>query len=102
MSTRHVIVAALVAAVLAACGCGGKAVTADTAPFDKAVAEYLAGRNMDIKVTEFLSLDVEDDTAVAVCKLEPKEDLYGGLGVRWEFTFAREGDAWEVTEHRKL
>jgi hypothetical protein len=57
---------------------------------------------MDMKVTEFMSLDIENDAATAVCKLEPKEDLYGGIGVRWEFTFAREGGAWEVTEHKKL
>jgi hypothetical protein len=95
-------VALVAAAVLALGGCGGKAATEDTAPFGRAIADYLKDKNMDMQVTEFRSLEVRGDAGTAVCKLEPKGDLYGGVGVRWEFTFAREGDAWKVTEHRKL
>jgi hypothetical protein len=95
-----VIVVAM--AALAPWGCGGKAVTQDTTAFETAIANYLRSKHMDMKVTEFRSLDVEGDAATAVCKMELKEDIYGGVGVRWEFTFARQGGAWKVTEHRKL
>ncbi|NLW50532.1 MAG: hypothetical protein GXY85_06765 [Candidatus Brocadiaceae bacterium] len=88
--------------LLCAAGCGKDGVTADTAPFEAAVAQYLAGKSMDMKVTEFVSLDVTGDAATAVCRLTEASGLYSGLGVRWRFTFERNGPAWRVTGHKPL
>jgi hypothetical protein len=85
------------------CGCKGeRAVTADTAPFEAAIQTYLAAKNMGMKVTEFESLEVEQDTATALCRMEEASGLYGGVAVRWRFTFARDRrGAWQVENHAK-
>ena len=87
-------------AVVALClGCGGEAVTADTAPFDAAVGRYLKARSMGMKVAGFESLEVTGDTARGVCRMQVADDLYG-IAVRWTFAFGRTpGGAWRVQSH---
>lgn len=84
-----------------AAGCGTKE-TVDTAPFQAAITKYLADKSMDMKVTEFESIDVTGDAATAVCRLTEASGLYGGMGVRWRFTFERDGQAWRVVAHEPL
>ncbi len=87
--------------LLCAAGCGKEEVTADTAPFQAAVTSYLAQKNMGMKVTEFKSLEIEGETATAVCRLEEASGLYN-IGVRWRFTFQQGPQGWKVTEHKAL
>jgi hypothetical protein len=83
---------------LASCG-KGEPVSADTAPFEAAIAAYLDSHSMDMQVAEFRSLQVEGDGARAVCKMEEKAGLYGGVGVRWTWRFSRRpGGTWEVID----
>ncbi|MHC4592175.1 MAG: hypothetical protein ACYS8L_05710 [Planctomycetota bacterium] len=85
------------------CGCKGEpAVTADTAPFEAAIQTYLAAKSMGMKVTEFESLEVRQGAAMALCRMEEASGLYGGVAVRWRFTFTRDrqGD-WQVETHAK-
>ncbi len=103
MRTLTVVLIVVLAAAVAGpllVGCSEEeTVTADTAPFESAIEKYLRDAGMGMKVTEFKSLSIEDDTATAVCKMEEAADLYGGIGVRWRFTFRRTaGGGWEVTE----
>ena len=105
---RYVVVVAVLAVVLLGAllflrGGPEPAVDADPAPFREAVARYLADKNMDMKVTEFDSLEVQDGTAAAVCRMQQAGDLYTGLAVRWRFTFERTGDGpWRAVEHEPL
>ena len=96
---RHSILVGLAAALMAVCGCGGSAPTAaESAPFEAPIAGYLKSHNMDMKVVAFKSLDVEGDTATALCSMTEISGLYeGGIGVKWTFTFTRDkAGAWQV------
>ena len=95
--------AILVLTVALLAGCGGKVseVSADTAPFEQAVAAYCESKSMDMKVVEFKSLDIEGDKATAVCSMTEKSDMYN-IKVRWRFEFAKEGDAWRVERYEGL
>ena len=101
MRLRTAILAALLTAAMLAAGCGKSGPETNTVPFRQAVNEYLANRNMDMTVADFESLEVDGDTAKAACKLEASDDLYGGVGVHWSFTFRREDDTWHVESHRR-
>jgi hypothetical protein len=100
---RGCLAAMLVGLLLfCAAGCGKKeTVKADTAPFQAAITKYLADKSMDMKVTEFQSLEATGDTATAVCRLAEASGLYN-MGVRWRFTFQRHGEVWQVTGHEAL
>ena len=103
MNPKQILMGAWLAAVVAMlCGCGPKVVTEGTEPFEQAIAAYLRDRSMDMRVTEFRSLEIGDKTATAVCKLEPSSDIYGGLGVAWEFQFKMARGEWQVAEHKRL
>jgi hypothetical protein len=102
-----VLVAVVVAAALGAFflfrGGGEPTVSVYTAPFARAIEDYLSDKNMDMKVTEFESIQVQDGTATAVCRMQQAGDLYTGLAVRWRFTFDRSGDGeWRAVEHEPL
>jgi hypothetical protein len=100
MGLRATLFTAALAAILAA-GCGKSGPETNTVPFRQAVNEYLANKSMDMTVAEFESLEVDGDVAEAMCKLEAADDLYGGVGVHWSFTFRHEDDAWRVESHRR-
>ena len=89
------------ALMLWAAGCARKAEKVDTAPFEAAVTSYLAQKSMGMAVTEFQSIAIEGEAAVAVCRLEESSGLYK-MGVRWRFTFQRAPDGWKVTKHEAL
>ncbi len=100
---RRTIGLLLACALACLVGCGGKGLApADTAPFQAAIDGYLKSKSMGMKVEGFESLDVKGDAATAVCRMTVADDLYGGLAVRWRFTFARKNDAWEATGHEQL
>ncbi len=85
-------------ALVTSCG-KGQAISADTAPFEAAIAAYLSAHSMDMQVAECRSLHVEGDEATAVCKMEDKAGLYGGVGVTWTWQFRRRPDGtWEVAD----
>ena len=88
--------------LLCAVGCGKDEPMADTAPFQAAVTNYLAARSMDMRVAEFQSLEVEGETATAVCRLEEASGLYSGVGVHWRFTFRRDDRGWTALKHGPL
>lgn len=92
---------AALAAGMPATGCGKAGPPTNTAPFRQAIAEYLKPKSMDMAVSGFESLEVDGETATAVCKMEAADDLYGGVGVRWTFAFRNEGGAWRVESHRR-
>ena len=84
-------------------GGGGAAVTADTTPFEAAITRYLDAHSMGMKVAGFKSLELTGDTATAVCSMQEKSGLYGGMAVKWRFTFRRGADgAWQVEGRQQL
>jgi len=87
--------------LLCTAGCGKDEAATDTAPFQAAIAKYLAGKSMGMEVTEFESLEATGETATAVCRLTEASGLYN-MGVRWRFTFERDGQAWRVAAHEPL
>jgi hypothetical protein len=99
-----ILVLVVLALITCAAGCGKKAPSAaDAAPFGAAITDYLAGKSMGMEAQEFESLELSGNSAEAVCKMAVADDLYGGVTVRWRFTFTRaDGGAWKVTRHEKL
>lgn len=84
-------------------GGGGGTVTADTTPFEVAITRYLDAHSMGMKVAGFKSLELTGDTATAVCSMQEKSGLYGGMAVKWRFTFRQGADgAWQVEGRHKL
>jgi len=86
------------ALVLAGCGGGeeaGTAQKADPAPFEAALVEYLRVGSMDMKPEKFESLQVTGDTAVAKVRMATKDGLYG-LKPTWSVTFAKTEKGWQV------
>ena len=104
---RWLLITALCALSIAApalVGCGGKesAVTADTAPFERAIAQYLTAKSLGMQVAEFEALQVKGDTAEAVCRMREESGMHR-LTVRWRFRFTRKAaDRWEVTSREAL
>lgn len=99
MTTLTVAVAAV--CMLAAACSKEPAVQADTQPFEQAITQYLARKNMGMKVAEFKSLEVEGDRAHAVCRMAEASGMHN-VKVTWEFEFERDaGGAWEVVAHKR-
>jgi hypothetical protein len=93
-----VVAAGAFGMMLTGCGSDESAVTADTGPFEAAIAQYLQAKSMGMAVAEFRSLEVEGDTARAVCRMQEKSGMHN-VKVTWRFTFARSPQGgWEVTE----
>ena len=88
----------LILVALALAGCGDNRPTpAETAPFQKAVEEYLGAKSMDMKVAGFESLDIDGDAAAADVQMAHKDDIVG-LKPVWEITFKRTGGTWKVAK----
>lgn len=95
---RGLLVIGAVLAMLCAAGCGGKDEPSaeTTAPFARAVEQYLHEKSMGMKVSSFKSLEVSGGTATAEVRMADKDVGYG-LRPQWTFTFQRAGGAWKVT-----
>ncbi len=91
-----VVVAVAFCALLA--GCGKDAPTAaETAPFEATIGAYLKAHSMGMAVAEVKSLEIEGDTATAVCAMQEAGGLYANLSVKWTFTFSKnESGVWQV------
>ncbi len=79
--------------------CGEKTPSVDTTPFEKSITEYLAKKNMEMKVSSFKDIKVNGDQATATCSLKHSAGL--GPAVQWGFTFKKEGDTWIVSAHKQ-
>ena len=94
-----IVAVILLAAVVMFSGCGEKGPGVNTAPFEEAITEYLAQKNMDMKVSNFKDIKVNDNQATATCSLKHKS--LPGPAVQWSFTFTRAGDTWTVSSHKQ-
>ena len=81
--------------VMVVAGCGEKAPTVDTSPFEKSITQYLANKNMDMKVSKFKDIKVTGDQATATCSMKHK--TLPTPAVQWGFTFKKEDDVWKVS-----
>ena len=91
-------VALCVFSVLLCAGCGDAAgkTSVDSAPFDKAIAEYLSERHMDMKVSKFKDVKVDGAAATARCAMKASEVQYG-VSVEWTFSLEKLDDGrWKV------
>jgi len=80
-------------------GCGGEpAITENTAPFEKAIANYCRSHNYGMKVKKFVSLKVTADKADAVAKMQEASGTYG-ISVKWEFKFQKQNGKWKALSH---
>ena len=83
------------------CGRTTPATPTDTKPFEAAIAEYCQSKGYGMKVVAVDSLNVNGNAAMAVCKMTEAEGTYA-FTVKWEFTFHRDGDGWQVETHKAL
>jgi len=99
---RPWIALGLVAALMGLPSCGGekKPSEAETAPFAKAIEQYLRDQSMGMKVSGFESLDVSGDTATAKVKMADKDVGYG-MRPRWTFTFQKADGTWKVADVKR-
>ena len=102
MSTRRFrpMAAASAVFVFVLAGCGKPTPTADTAPFETAIASYLSDHQMGLKVAEFKELSVEGAKATAVVSLEHAEGMVG-VKVRWTFEFEQRNGRWAAVRHKQ-
>lgn len=94
---RTALIVGLGLSVLVSIGCGGDKLSADqTAPFAKAIEEYLRAGSMGMKAHGFKSLEITGDKATAKVRMSDKDVGYG-MKPLWTFQFEKSGDAWKVT-----
>jgi hypothetical protein len=91
-------VIAIIVFILTGCGNSEPAITENTAPFEKAIAQYCRSKSYGMKVKNFVSLKVTADKADAVAKMEEAEGTYG-ISVKWEFKFQKQKGNWKVKSH---
>lgn len=95
---KRLIVACLSISILlslmSACGSGEDS-TVSSAPFEAAVKDYCKSKNMGMRVASFEKINVKDNDATAVCKMEIADGSYG-MKVTWLFTFKKENDKWKA------
>jgi len=96
----HVPRLAVAGVLLAALGCGGGKPAVNQAPFRKAIEAYLETGSMDMRPDEFVSLEVDGDTATAVVKMAAKGELGYGLKPKWTIQFRRKDGKWEMTSYK--
>ena len=92
------VISALLLVSISGCGKKEEQPKIDTAKFETAITGYLKDKSMGMKVASFEKMDVKDDQATAVCKMQEAEGLYN-MNVTWKFTFKKEKDSWKVTTH---
>ena len=93
--------AALTAAMLLlTAGCAKREAAADTAPFERAIVEYLRQKSMGLRIAQFRTLTIQDDTATAIVSLEHEEGMVGPK-VRWTFAFRQQNGTWRATHHEQ-
>ena len=76
-------------------GCGEKAPSVDTTPFEESIATYLSNKSMDMKVSKFKDIKVDGDTATGTCSMKHQSGM--GPAVQWGFTFTKNDGKWGVT-----
>ena len=76
-------------------GCGEKAPSVDTTPFEDSIATYLSSKSMDMKVSKFKDIKVDGDTATGTCSMIHK--TVRSPAVQWGFTFTKSDGKWSVT-----
>ena len=105
---RNAVCVALAFALLAVAvtpGCkretpAGPQFKENTAAWEKAIAEYLEARNMDMAADALDQFKIEGDTATVVYAMKQKDEIYN-LRVRWKFTFKRTPDGgWRVETYQ--
>lgn len=81
-------------------GCGGEKPQIDTKPFEAAIADYCKSHSFGMKVKEFVNIDVDGNSATAVCKMAEAEGTYN-VSVKWTFTLVKGSDGkWKVSNHK--
>jgi len=89
--------------MLVGCGGGEAVVVEDREAFDAAVEQYLQRKSMDLAISEYISFEMDEPGAAATAVIALK---YAGEGVapvqtRYEFTFEKTNDRWQVASARK-
>ncbi|MBU8901625.1 MAG: hypothetical protein KOO69_02685 [Victivallales bacterium] len=91
-------VVAISALILTGCGNSEPAITENTAPFEKAIAQYCRAKSYGMKVKKFVSLKVTANKADAVAKMQEASGAYG-ISVKWEFKFQKQNGTWKALSH---
>jgi hypothetical protein len=94
------ILSSLLFVLLVITSCGKKELDVDTTPFNKAITAFLKKSHMDLKVTTFQKIKVQDENAEATCGL--KYITGAGPAVRWKFYFEKnDDDQWQVNKYEQ-
>jgi hypothetical protein len=101
MTAIGLVMLALV--LLTACGGGEPVVVEDREAFDAAVEQYLRGKSMDLAISEYISFEMAEagDVATAVIALKYAGEGVAPVQTRYEFSFEKINDRWQVASARK-
>lgn len=93
----------LILTMLAGCGGGEAVVVEDREAFDAAVEQYLRSKSMDLAISEYISFEMDEpgDAATAVIALKYAGEGVAPVQTRYEFSFEKTNDRWQVASARK-
>jgi hypothetical protein len=93
----------LVTVLPAGCGGGEAVVVEDREAFDAAVEQYLRGKSMELAISEYISFEMDEagSAATAVIALQYAGEGVAPVQTRYEFSFEKTNDRWQVASARK-
>jgi hypothetical protein len=97
------VVVLMMVFLLAGCGGGKPVVIENREVFDAAVEQYLRSKSMELVISEYISFEMDEPGAAATAVIALK---HAGEGVapvqtRYEFSFEKINDRWQVASARK-
>jgi hypothetical protein len=100
---QFVVLVLMMVFVLSGCGGGEAVVVEDREAFDAAVEQYLRSKSMDLAISEYISFEMDEpgDAATAVIALQYAGEGVAPVQTRYEFTFEKTNDRWQVASARK-
>jgi hypothetical protein len=98
-----ILLVMLVGLFLTACGGGEPVVVEDREAFDAAVEQYLRSKSMELAISEYISFEMDEagDAVTAVIALKYAGEGVAPVQTRYEFTFEKTNDRWQVAWARK-
>ena len=100
---QFVALGVMMALLFAGCGGGEAVVVEDREAFDAAVEQYLRGKSMDLAISEYQSFELAEagNAATAVIALKYAGEGVAPVQTRYEFSFEKTNDRWQVASARK-
>ena len=104
MKTAQIVaIVLLMVTLLTGCGDAEPVVIENREAFDAAVEQYLRAKSMELAISEYISFEMDEpgDAATAVIALKYAGEGVAPVQTRYEFSFEKINDRWQVASARK-